>query len=254
MSMGQLVADLHDCLIEQELVAHNDGPAIASANHRIVLFGQSVGARVAMGYAAAFPHVVTHLGLGDMDIEPRRVHMPIPSAVLSASDGASESWVREHATETEARAQLATLPYASKLQDRVHCTTDGRYLITYDPRAAHEIHRKILCTDEGETAFERLRRDMPVSLFMADGSNGDDACVTRSSLAHMTHVQPQLHVVCFPRSGHQIYKTNLEEFVNELHTIVDSLQSTCDVKLSGAGSNSSNEAAASVSVSGLSCD
>jgi pimeloyl-ACP methyl ester carboxylesterase len=143
-SLEALVQDVHNCVLASSLTT-------ATATNNIVLLGHSMGARIALAYAARYPERVSCLIMEDMDVGRRRPG----DAPFSITRG-DVPFQRSFASQTEAMHALVQAGYP---HDRVHRwaaggrifqQADGRWWSMVNPDFRRLCYQHVVDNDWGE--------------------------------------------------------------------------------------------------------
>mmetsp|Transcript_18905 Transcript_18905/g.44304 ORF Transcript_18905/g.44304 Transcript_18905/m.44304 type:complete len:327 (-) Transcript_18905:13-993(-) len=202
-STQQHVADLHRFITERALT-------------RVFLVGHSMGARVAIPYAAQHPSSVAGLIISDMDLMARRKFPDCPQL---------RSFSRWQPDEASCRAHLATVYNSAEIDSlfdggRVRPKGD-QWHIGIHPWATVQCQRALLASDDAETAFRKLRTvPLPVILLRAGKDSAESECVTRCGLDQMNAYLPRLQNMYFPEAVHRIYKSHPREYCEAILSFV----------------------------------
>eukprot|EP00038_Savillea_parva_P029692 m.72816 g.72816 ORF g.72816 m.72816 type:complete len:282 (+) comp8803_c0_seq1:1-846(+) len=194
--------------------------AEATGPGRIVLVGHSMGGRVAMSYAAAYPDHVAALMIEDMDLTPRHGRDWTTKPPVRAFDRLFET------TDAVSHALQTVGGYdADRIKgwqgSRIRSTPAGKVWSDINPESRDLAWQHVLATTDGMAAFTALgdraaasQLNFPVHLLVA-GKGA--ACQDPDTMVGML---PSLKLHSFPHSGHSIHRDAHAEFVKLLHTVV----------------------------------
>ncbi|CAB9497701.1 Alpha beta hydrolase [Seminavis robusta] len=220
-SIEALVQDVQDHLEEVQECKTN--------NNKLVLLGHSMGARVALAFAATYPERVACLIMEDMDIGRRRITeapfvVPKPSTPFS----------RSFPTRKDAMEALVQAGYP---QDRIdRWIQDGRifpnnknnsgWWSSVNPDFRRLCYDKVVDNDSGVEQCQSLASN-PSSFPIHVLVGGPDNTICRpESLQEMTSILGQDRVTIHqfpPESTHSIHSSHQDEYMATINGILDTV-------------------------------
>lgn len=235
----QLAADIRSTLISMGIVGDR-----ALSGKRIVFVGHSMGARVAMRYAADYPQDLSALILEDMDCQLR------DKPKLSAYERDQRSgFPREFSSWEQARLSLIDVTMGGspeyslmrvnswRTEDPARVFKRGRtWWSAINPEAQLLARETVICSSDGLEAMHRIAavrvrphgEDLAVHVFVAGdnepvgtvcrwglGKHGTPEGTLLGSVHDMASMLPGLQITHFPRAGHTIHgHSSLDNFVD----------------------------------------
>jgi pimeloyl-ACP methyl ester carboxylesterase len=194
-----------------DLKATVDRHHLLENGKKIVLVGHSMGGRIAMAYAAAYPDTLAGVIIEDMDIKPRAVPAMEPAEVAKR-----RAFCREFPSWEAAAATLQEFGYGAnrvagwRKDKRVFQRDDGSWWSGINPMAQMLAREHVLGDHAlAEQAWRGLASvPFPVLLFVA----GKESACEDSSIIRMQELVPSMEVVRFVDAHHSIHNTGLVEF------------------------------------------
>jgi len=209
LSLKKVIATIHQFIAQKELSP-------------FVLVAHSMGARVAVTYAAKYPHMIKGLVLEDMEMIPRE---------REEVDDKKMGWLKkfkpQHSNLESLREELKKYGY----EERRTSTWLAKGGIKYFPKK--EIYRSgvdpyvtvlsrngISANATALESFARLKEHpFPVLLLKAE----DESSVTEEGVRQMQELHPRLTVEEIEDSKHSIHKTATAIFTQILTTFIEKI-------------------------------
>ena len=224
-SLEQLVQDVR-CTVQSALPSNNNNNNNNSSPQKLVLLGHSMGARIALAYAATYPDQVECLIMEDMDISRRPVETaPIVVPVTGIP------FTRRFDRLSDARQALLAAGYPPDRIDewieqgriqpirKDHDDDDDFYWWSaINPDFRRLCYQQVFETDSGERDWRRIATGsaFPVHVLVAEQTVCNPASLQRMQQALST----RCNVHHFANTTHSIHSSDLDRFVQVIHQIL----------------------------------
>ena len=244
-SLTNLVQDVHDCLMFHNVI-NND----VNNTKKVILLGHSMGARIALSFAATYPDCVKCLIMEDMDIA-RRPIASAPFAIQTTTTATNTAiFDRSFHSQQQARQALLQADYPAERVDawqqdgRIHYRSDHknknnnnnnkRWWSNVNPDFRRLCYQHVVDTDYGERDYNKLvalcadtdklfQQDaapcciVPVHVLVA--SNDATIC-SQVSLQQMMQQNKHCKIHRFPLASHSIHSTDRDNFLATIQEIL----------------------------------
>lgn len=203
----QLVADIEQFVQEKKL-------------HQFVIIGHSLGARIAIPYAAKHPEQIQALVIEDMEVLERA-----KENISSLEIEHLRQFNPVHPDLESIKKELRAYGYSSEKieswiqQGRIKQMDDGKtYFSAINPYISYLLRKACSSSDTSLNAFKELHKhDLPVLLLKAE----IESSISTEGLEQMKELLPSLHVEVVKSSFHSIHKTAKEEFLRLLNLFLE---------------------------------
>lgn len=204
-STDQLVADIEKFVLERKI-------------HQFVVVAHSMGARVAIPYAARYPEKVQGLVIEDMEVRERPKKNIDPSEI--------ERFKQFQSTQPDLESVNKELekygynPERAKSwlkQERIKLTGDGNYFIGVHPYVAHQVRQCLSYSEVSLNAFKELQ--CPILLLKAENHSS----ISHEGLEQMKELQPSMIFEEVKGSEHSIHRTAQESFLQQVNEFLKHL-------------------------------
>jgi len=186
---------------------------------RVILLGHSMGARIALAYAAKYPDRVACLIMEDMDVDRRPVSDASFCVPQSDTPFAKQFATKEAAIEALQKANYPQDRIDRWLNDgRIHQQDDGTWWSGVNPDFRRLCYKHIVDTDDGIAQCQAVQ--CPVHVLVG-GSQG--TICRESSLENMVKLM-NCRIHRFPDDAtHSIHSSHLDQYMKTMESIVRSL-------------------------------
>lgn len=176
---------------------------------RATLIAHSMGCRLAVVAAAKHPERVNGILLLDMEMDPRD-----PPHLSATELEHLKNFKTEFPDFESLKTHMLEYGYSAKKIDDFVLSgrliqEDGKWKALLHPYAEHLTISKISTNPDARNAFERLPKDIPISLFIAER----ESAVSSVGLKWMKDHLPGMGVESVRDADHRIMKTAQDTFV-----------------------------------------
>jgi pimeloyl-ACP methyl ester carboxylesterase len=207
-SMDILVQDVFDTV--------KDHPYLKEK--KFILYGHSMGGRIAMAYAASYPSQIATLIVEDMDIAPR-VTQPFQLTY-------DPPFERQFSSAELATKVFEDMGYPSNRVNKLiqegriaqRDDKDNQWWSHVNPDFRRLCYKQIMALPRAQSDWKQIAKDqLPTYLLVA---GADQTVCLEDSLEEMQGVYPQVQMRRYQTATHSIHNSDREEFLALLNTIV----------------------------------